>query len=106
MKCPYCGRENDNSSVVCSECGVELAPPPTPRTDPRLTDPALSLVAVAAFSSLAEASLLVARLDAAGIEACIPEEYAPQVFSAVIPLERLTVRVAAKDFDAQIGRAH
>jgi hypothetical protein len=30
MKCTYCGRENDDSSAVCSECGVELLPPLAP----------------------------------------------------------------------------
>jgi hypothetical protein len=99
-KCAYCGRENENTSVVCSECGVELTEPAKTENDPQLTDPALALVTVATFSSLQEASLLVDRLAAAGIEACIPEEYAPQVFSGVIPLERLTVRVAAKDYEA------
>jgi Putative prokaryotic signal transducing protein/zinc-ribbon domain len=99
-KCGYCGRENDDTLAVCSECGVELAPPPVPEIERQLTDPALSLVVVATFSSLQEASLLVARLEAAGIEACIPEEYGAQVFSAVIPLDRLTVRVAAKDYEA------
>lgn len=99
-KCAYCGRDNDDTSIVCFECGVELAGPPKNERDRGLTDPALSLVTVATFSSLQEASLLVDRLGTVGIEACIPEEYAPQVFSGVIPLERLTVRVAAKDYEA------
>src|SRR6266567_8712152 len=97
-KCDYCGRENNDGSVVCSECGVELPGPPAPEIQRQLTDPAFSLVTVATFSNLPEASLLAARLEAAGIEACIPEEYAPQVFSAVISLERITVRVVAKDY--------
>ncbi len=70
--------------------------PPAPRQESQATDPALSLVVVASFSSLAEASLLVGDLEAAGIEACIPEETSP-VFSGVISLQPLTVRVAAKD---------
>ena len=44
--------------------------------------------------------MLAGRLAAAGIEAYIPEEYAEQVFSGVVALERLTVRVAAKDYEA------
>jgi hypothetical protein len=98
--CAYCGRDNEDSAIVCRECGKELKSESGPDPDPQLVDPALSLAIVATFSSLQEASLLVARLEAAGIEACIPEEYSPQIFSAVIPLERLTVRVAAKDYDA------
>jgi ribosomal protein L40E len=42
------------------------------------------------------------RLEAAGIEAFVPEEYTPQIFWAAItsPLEGITVRVAAKDYEA------
>jgi hypothetical protein len=57
-------------------------------------------VVVGTFSSLLEAKLLADRLEAAGIEAYIPEEYAPQVWSAVIPLELMSVRVPAKDYEA------
>ncbi len=71
-----------------------------PEPEPQLRDPAFSPVVVGTFSSLQEAKLLADRLEAAGIEAEIPEEYAPQVFSAVIPLELMTVRVAAKDYEA------
>ena len=49
---------------------------------------------------MAQASLLSTRLEAAGIEACIPEKYAQQIFSNVIPLGGVTVRVAAKDCEA------
>ncbi|SRR5258708_6500929 len=102
-KCEYCGGENDDVSVACCKCGQELEvlPAPAPLTD--LLDPAFSPVIVATFSSLQEASLLADRLEAAGIEAFIPEEFATQVFSAVIPLERLTVRVAAKDHAAAMA---
>jgi hypothetical protein len=99
-KCPYCGRENEAAALACVECGKEFEPPPSSETDSQLLDPALSPVVVATFTSLPEASLLVDRLEAAGIEADIPEEYSPQVFSGVIALEQLTVRVAAKDYEA------
>jgi putative signal transducing protein len=100
-KCPYCGRENEAVALVCVECAKEFesASPPA-EVEPELLDPGLSPVVVATFSSLPEASLLVGRLEAAGIEAHIPEEYSAQIFSAVIALEPLTVRVAAKDYDA------
>src|SRR5689334_14952645 len=98
-KCAYCGQENGEGATTCSGCGKGLALQ-TRETDPQLLDPGLSPVVVARFSNLQEASLLVARLDAAGIEAFIPEEYGEQVFSGVVGLERLTVRVAAKDSEA------
>lgn len=107
-KCSYCGRENEEEAVACSECGkefesMEFEAMPLSETDPELLDAALSPVIVGRFSSLQEASLLAGRLEAAGIEASIPEEYSEQVFSAVIGLERLTVRVAAKDYEAAMA---
>ena len=51
--------------------------------------------------SVVDASLVMTRLEAAGIEACIPEEYTPQIFwnCTPSPLESVTVRVAAKDYE-------
>jgi hypothetical protein len=101
-KCPYCAQENEDAAVVCSICHTELAPPPSPPVDPQLQDPALSLRVVSTFKNVIDAGLFKARLEAAGIEACVPEEYTPHLFLNVIPspLESVTVRVAAKDYDA------
>lgn len=99
-KCACCGLENEDAAVTCRGCGKELEALSAPDADPQLVDPAFSAVVVGTFSSLLEAKLLTDRLEAAGIEAYIPEEYAPQVFSAVIPLELMSVRVAAKDYEA------
>jgi hypothetical protein len=98
--CPYCGHVNEDNATACAGCGETLPAPSKSKVDPRLVDPALDPKIVATFSNLEQASVLKARLEAAGIEAWIPEEYEPQVFSAVISLERITVRVAAKDFPA------
>jgi hypothetical protein len=102
-KCSYCGRENQDEALACCECGNEFDVVPEAETDPRLLDPALTPVVVAKFSSLQQASVLVGHLEQAGIQAWIPEEYAEQVFSGVIALERLTVRVAAKDYRAAMA---
>jgi len=99
-KCPYCGRENEDVALVCQECGQEFEKSAAPDPNQELQDPSLSPVIVGTFNNLQEAKLLADRLEAAGIEAEIPEEFAPQVFSAVISLERVTVRVPAKDYDA------
>ena len=100
-KCPYCGHDNGDDATVCVACQTELAPP-APNVDPRLTDPSLSLVTVASFKSVEDAGLLKSRLEAAGIEACIPEEFSPHLFltTSPNPLESVTVRVAAKDYEA------
>jgi hypothetical protein len=95
--CSYCGQQNDDASAKCCGCGTEFSSATPPETIEPLLDPALSLVTVATMHNLPEAELLLTRLEAAGIEACIPEEYSAQVFSAIIPFERVTVRVAAKD---------
>jgi hypothetical protein len=60
------------------------------------------LAVVATFRNVVDAGLFRARLEAAGIEACIPEEYTPQIVWNVIPspVETVTVRVAAKDYEA------
>ena len=98
--CPYCGHVNEDATTVCAGCGENLPAASGSKVDPRLEDPALAPKIVATYSNLEQASMLKARLEAAGIEAWIPEEYEPQVFSAVISLENITVRVAAKDYEA------
>ena len=100
-KCSYCGRENDEASANCSECGTEFEGPTVSDVDPQLTDPGLSPVIVGTYRTIVEAGVIKLRLEAAGIEADIPEEYTPQIFWYAIPspLERVTVRVPAKDYE-------
>ena len=97
--CRHCGRDNADTATACAGCGKTLAAPSS-KGDPQLKDPSLAPRIVATFSNLEQASVLKARLESAGIEAWIPEEFEPQVFSAVISLERITVRVVAKDYAA------
>ena len=100
-KCSYCGRENAEDALTCNGCGKALEiPPKTTPSSNDLIDPALSPVVVGTFGSLQEASMMVGRLEASGIEAWVPEEYGAGVFSGVIGIESLTVRVAAKDYEA------
>ena len=98
--CSYCGRQNEDTAVACPECGTGIVSSPPPEVDAQLSDPANALVIVGSFDTMAQASLLLTRLEAAGIEACIPEEYASQLSSTVIPLGCVTVRVAARDIVA------
>ena len=95
--CSYCGAMNDNAARVCTGCGEKFPVPTREKVDPVHVDPSLEPAIVATFGSLEQASVLKTRLEAAGIEAWIPEEYGAQVFSAVIPLEPISVQVAAKD---------
>jgi hypothetical protein len=102
-KCAYCGCPNEDSAVGCVECGEQFETSSSPEPEPQSLDPALSPVIVAQFSSLQQASVLAGRLEAAGIQASIPEEYSEQIFSGVVGLERVTVRVAAKDYKAAMA---
>jgi len=102
-KCAYCGCPNEDTEVGCAECGEQLETSSSPDPEPQALDPALSPVIVAQFTNLQQASVLAGRLEAAGIQASIPEEYSEQIFSGVIGLERLTVRVAAKDYKAAMA---
>src|SRR6478736_7090004 len=102
-KCSYCGRENTAAAAVaCFECGTKFEAPEISKVDPVLQDPALALVVVGTFGNVVDASMVRTRLEAAGIEACIPEEYTPQIlwYAVTSPLEQVTVRVAAKDYEA------
>ena len=56
--CSYCGRENDDAAVGCSECGTEFNSLPAPETDPQLEDPAQSLVIVGTFGNVVDASMV------------------------------------------------
>ena|ERR1051326_7547792 len=100
-KCLYCGHENGDDSSLCAICHTELVPQ-GPDIDPQLIDPGLSLVTLASFKCLEDAGLLKSRLEAAGIEACIPEEFSAHLFWTLSPhpIESVTVRVAAKDYEA------
>ena len=99
-RCAYCNCENEDSVVACRGCGEALVEGSPAEPEASLADPALSPVIVATFSSLPQAKMLADRLEASGIEAEIPEEYAPQVFSGIMPMDLVTVRVAAKDYEA------
>jgi len=101
-KCPYCGHENGDEATACLICHTALTRPPEDEADPQLVDPSLALVVVGTYRTVVEATVVKARLEAAGIEACIPEEYTPQILWAAVPspLEAVTVRVAAKDYEA------
>lgn len=35
--CDYCGRQNENESVACIECGTPFPPPPAPEPPPLIT---------------------------------------------------------------------
>ena len=95
-KCAYCGRENDDDAVNCSECGTEFVQPtptpPTPEPDP---------VTVATCQTLFEAEMIVSELEAAGITALIPDEFAAEAMAFNLnAIGHVRVQVSPKDYDA------
>jgi hypothetical protein len=101
-QCSYCGEQNEDEAEVCLICHTPLMPETHAEVDPQLVDPELDLVIVGTYRNAVDATVVKTRLEAAGIEACIPEEYTPQIFwyAVTSPLEPVTVRVAAKDYEA------
>ena len=74
----------------------------SPSDAPQMEDASLSLVILATARTVVEANLIRTLLEAAGIQAVVPEEYTPQILWNLVPspLEQVTVRVAAKDYEA------
>jgi ribosomal protein L40E len=101
-KCPYCGHENVDEARECLICHTNLDPVPGAPRDPEAEEPELAMKVVASFANVVDADVFKTRLEAAGIEAFIPEEYTPNILWTAItnPLEGVTLRVAAKDYDA------
>jgi len=104
-KCPYCGKEYSDETSICAVDETVLVSdnsvPELSTPEPGVQDSDLNLVIVGTYRTVVDATVVMCRLQAAGIEACIPEEYTPQIFWNVIPspLETVTVRVAAKDYE-------
>ena len=77
-ECAYCGRENDDQAVHCSECGTDEFKTDAPAgADDRLS-PQDELVTLIRCERLSDADLVVSRLETAGIEAFIPDEFLAQ----------------------------
>lgn len=72
-KCTYCGRENEDSAVHCSGCGLEefkIGSPAEAEAGNILEE----LVTLITCATLTEADLIATRLNSAGIETFIPDE--------------------------------
>lgn len=84
--CDYCGRENEDSAVHCSECGSEQsktsgvaeAVPELGETGTKVDQ---RLVLLMRCRTLLEADMVVSQLRAAGIDAMIPDEFLVQAVS-------------------------
>lgn len=79
-ECAYCGRENKDAAVRCTECGTEEFKTGESARSASLPecDPDEELVTLMSAQRLADADLLLSRLQAAGIEAFIPDEFLMQ----------------------------
>ena len=114
-KCAYCGRENDDNAVHCSECGTEIVPPsPTPPAKapapagPKYQirplspeDAKLDLVTIVSCQTLFDADMVVSELEAAGITALIPDEFLAEAWAFNLnALGYVRVQVSPQDYEA------
>ena len=85
--CKYCGHENGDDAVHCSECGTEGFEAPASNDPPSATPPSSEfppltaqdmeqgLVTLMTCRTLPEADLVVSRLASIGINAFIPDQF-------------------------------
>ena len=114
-KCAYCGRENEDDAVNCSECGTEFvqASPtqPTPEAEPahakyqiRPLSPEeakLDLVTIVTCQTLFDADMVVSELEAAGITALIPDEFVAEAMAFNLnAVGYVRVQVCPRDYAA------
>jgi hypothetical protein len=112
--CEYCGRENIDQAVHCSECGTsEFISPqaavPAAETSAAGLDfvPLASvqqqdhLVTLMRCSSLLEADMIVSQLETAGITAFIPDQFLMQAEAwHVNTYGFVRVQVSPRDYQA------
>lgn len=113
-KCPYCGRQNPDDAVYCSECATqypaESQPPPATPEPPRSreylfaplspADRAKTWVNLLSCETLGEADVLVCQLEAAGIPAFIPDKRLMQNDGMPISFGYVRVQVSPYNYDA------
>ena len=114
-KCTYCGRENDDEAVHCSECGIEFvqtsptqatpeAEPPRPKYQICPLSPAdakFDLVTIVTCQTLFDADMVVSELEAAGITAHIPDEFMAEAMAFnLAAVGYVRVQVSPQDYEA------
>ena len=116
-KCTYCGRENDDEAVQCSQCAMDEfrsgadGDPPIPSAEATVTELEFvpldsaqrenDFVTLLRCRTLLEADLIVSRIEGAGIHAFIPDEFLMQSVSwNVNTYGFVRVQVSPKDYQA------
>ena len=114
-KCAYCGRENEDDAVNCSECGTEFVqttpPQSTPEPKPAHTkyqirplspeEAKLDLVTIVSCQTLFDADMVVSELEAAGITALIPDEFVAEAMAFNLnAVGYVRVQVSPQDYNA------
>lgn len=113
-KCPYCGAEYSDDTVVCAcdrtpleRPGQSLPPPPPPkRTEYQLGSLSeearrKDLVTLVKCATLTEADMIATQLRAAGIEVFLPDEFLMQsVGWNFNTFGYVRVQISPRDYDA------
>ena len=113
--CAYCGRENQDDAIQCSECATtefKTSGPPTPSAPVEQVRWRFAQVSAAEMNNdfvtlvtcqnLPEADLVVNHLEGAGIEAFIPDESAMQNAAFLLNLASgfVRVQVSRRDYES------
>lgn len=114
-QCAYCGRENNDAALNCSECGLDEFKGDAAANIPDERDKEEQLVTLTRCQRLIDADLMAGRLEAAGIESFIPDQFLMQVDGfALNTYGYVRVQVRQKDYasakaliaDARPGDLH
>ena len=99
-KCAYCGRENSDDAVRCSECGTDEFKTEARDTLPEL-DEQEELVTLTTCQRLTDADMVLGKLASIGIEAFIPDEFLMQTIGFNLNTYGFVrVQVRRKDLEA------
>jgi hypothetical protein len=116
-KCSYCGRDSEDNTVNCWECGTEfelpVEPAPSQPAQPEpnrpeyefaplsAADKQQDLVTLVTCGTLVAADMIVMRLRAAGIETFLPDERLMQVIGWNLnTYGYVRVQISPRDYDA------
>src|SRR4051812_20562748 len=98
--CAYCGRENEDSAVHCTECATEEFKTTAAGNVSPITAAEDKWVTLTTYPTLAEADRAAGQLTAEGLSVFIPDQFLIQNASFGGTYGFVRVQVASKDLEA------